>query len=196
MSPLDIVVLVLLIVAIGLLVRQRVRRGRPLDPAPRRILFPFIGSNLSQLALDAALRLCRAEHATLVLAALARVPLSLPLEAPQPRQAATAMPVLDAVEQCASTTASWSSPDHRARPDHSAMPSASWPPTSAATWTSSPTARTAVGLALTTSPWLLDELPGEIVVLRPERPVRGPGTRPRGRSAAGRLARRRQAPRR
>lgn len=66
MSALDILVLALLVVAVALLIRQRIRRGRPLQPAPRRILFPFIGSNLSQPALDAALRLCRAEDATLV----------------------------------------------------------------------------------------------------------------------------------
>ncbi len=49
-----------------------------------RILFPFLGSDLSSRALEAALRLAAAEEATLVPAYLARVPLNLPLESPLP----------------------------------------------------------------------------------------------------------------
>jgi hypothetical protein len=69
------------------------------SPSPRRILFPFFGTQLSQAGLDTALRLCRAEGATLVPAYLAKVPLSLPLDSPLPRQASRALPVLEAIEQ-------------------------------------------------------------------------------------------------
>ncbi len=67
--------------------------------ADTRILFPFFGERLSQSALDAALRLCRADQATLVPVYLAEVPLNLPLDSPLPREAERAVPVLEAVEQ-------------------------------------------------------------------------------------------------
>ena len=76
-------------------------RERPATAAPgaRRILFPFVGSELSRSALDAAIRLARAENATLVAAYLAEVPLTLPLDCALPRQSAEALPILEAVEQ-------------------------------------------------------------------------------------------------
>jgi hypothetical protein len=68
-------------------------------PAEARILFPILGERLSQPALDAAIRLCKAEEAMLVPAYLAEVPLNLPLDAALPRQADQALGVLEAVEQ-------------------------------------------------------------------------------------------------
>ena len=197
MSLREIFVLVLLIVAVILLIRQRIRRGRPLEPAPRRILFPFIGSNLSQPALDAALRLCRAESATLVPAALARVPLSLSLESPQPRQAAMAMPVLDAVEQRAlNNGVPVDSRIERGRSTrHALRELASHERYDRIVVAAD--GEDGTGLGPDDIAWLLDELPGEIVVLRPDRALRrGPGTRPRERSGGGPGARRRRAPRR
>ena len=68
---------------------ERLRpRSRTLEPGPKRILFPFVGTALSRTALDAALRLCRAEGATLVPAYLAQVPMTLPLNSSLPRQLA------------------------------------------------------------------------------------------------------------
>ena len=64
-----------------------------------RILFPFLGSDLSNRALDAALRLAAAEEATLVPAYLARVPLNMPLDSPLPRQSELAIPIMEAIEQ-------------------------------------------------------------------------------------------------
>ena len=75
--------------------------GRPpREPGPgaHRILFPFVATGLSRRALDAALRLARAEQATLVPVFLARVPLHLPLDAPLPRQAGLALPLQEAIE--------------------------------------------------------------------------------------------------
>jgi nucleotide-binding universal stress UspA family protein len=85
------------LLALGV-VTLRQRRG-PLAGATRRILFPFSGRELSREALDAALRLAHAEHATLVPAYLAPVPLTLPLDAPLPLQCEVAVPLLDTIEQ-------------------------------------------------------------------------------------------------
>jgi len=104
MTVVLIAVIAILVLAVAALVAARVR-DRIRRPAParatsaRRILFPFVAGALSQRALDAALRLAAAEHATLVPAFLARVSLDLPLETPLPRQCSMAMPLLEAVEQ-------------------------------------------------------------------------------------------------
>jgi nucleotide-binding universal stress UspA family protein len=81
-----------------LLARPRLRRaGRP--DSVHRILLPFTGTEISRRAVDAALRLARAEDATLMPAYLAEVPKSLPLECAIPAEAAQAMPMLEAIEQ-------------------------------------------------------------------------------------------------
>ncbi len=104
MTVVLIAVIVILAVAVTALVAARVR-DHVRRPAPvratsaRRILFPFVAGALSQRALDAALRLAAAERATLVPVFLARVSLDLPLESPLPRQCSMAMPLLEAVEQ-------------------------------------------------------------------------------------------------
>jgi nucleotide-binding universal stress UspA family protein len=68
-------------------------------PRARRIAFPFLGATLADPALDAALRLARAEHATLVAVYLATVSKDLPVDAPLPQHAGTALPLLEAIEQ-------------------------------------------------------------------------------------------------
>ena len=81
-------------------VRERDRRRSPLATAsPDRIHFPFTGTVLSQRGLDAALRLARTDNATLVPVFLARVPLHLPLDAALPRQCDGGLLLLEAVEQ-------------------------------------------------------------------------------------------------
>jgi nucleotide-binding universal stress UspA family protein len=67
--------------------------------AVHHILLPFTGTEISRRAVDAALRLSRAEGATLMPAYLAQVPKSLPLECPIPREAGQAMAMLEAIEQ-------------------------------------------------------------------------------------------------
>ena len=97
------VVVVLAIALVAMLVRQRRGTFRRVTEAPRpgarRILFPFVASSLSRPALDAALRLARAEDATLVPVFLASVPLHLPLDSPLPRQARVCIPLQEAIEQ-------------------------------------------------------------------------------------------------
>jgi nucleotide-binding universal stress UspA family protein len=73
------------------------RSERPEDV--RQILLPFTGTEISRRAVDAALRLARAEEALLMPAYLATVPKQLPLDCAIPAEAAKAMPMLEAIEQ-------------------------------------------------------------------------------------------------
>jgi hypothetical protein len=98
-----VIVIVALLVVIGFL-SVAALRGRDHEPAApaatsTRILFPFVSQGLSPRALDAALRLARAEQGTLVPVFIARVGLHLPLDAPLPRQSQIAIPLQEAVEQ-------------------------------------------------------------------------------------------------
>jgi nucleotide-binding universal stress UspA family protein len=72
---------------------------RPEPDAVHHILFPFTGTEISRRAVDAALRLSRAEGATLMPAYLVEVPKTLPLDCPIPREAEQAMAMLEAIEQ-------------------------------------------------------------------------------------------------
>jgi hypothetical protein len=98
-----IVVLALALAAACLALRRRPAQPPQTvpagEPSRRRVLFPFVASALSQRALDASLRLARAEGATLLPVFLARVPLTLPLDSPLPRQAAVCLPLQEAIEQ-------------------------------------------------------------------------------------------------
>jgi nucleotide-binding universal stress UspA family protein len=99
-----IVLVVVVVVLAALLAVQWVRtrgpRPQPIaTPSAARILLPFDATALAPRALDAALRLARAEQATLVPVFLARVALRLPLEAPLPRQSAVAINLQEAIEQ-------------------------------------------------------------------------------------------------
>jgi nucleotide-binding universal stress UspA family protein len=106
MSTVLIAVAALLACSTGyLLVRELKRRNTEasITPAARRILFPFVGQALSTRAFDVALRIARAEGATLVPAYLAIVPLSVQLDTPLKKQAEVALPMLEAIEQRAAT---------------------------------------------------------------------------------------------
>ncbi len=70
-------------------------RPRPV----RRILLPFTGQAISRRAFEAAVRLAKAENATIMPAFLAKVPLNLPLESALPRQCEQGMPLLETIEQ-------------------------------------------------------------------------------------------------
>jgi len=147
----------------------RARRRPPIpEPGARRILFPFTGTSLSPKALDAALRLARAEDATLVPTFLASVPLHLPLDAPLPRQSAIAIPLQETIEQRAamfgipvdSRIARGRTFRHALRQTiaderYDRMVVAA-------------TAHGHPGFNPDDVAWLLDHAPGEIVVLRPD----------------------------
>jgi hypothetical protein len=88
------VIAALLLLAVPVLRRHRLQAG-----SAKRILFPFLGTTVSRTTLDSALRLARAESATLVPAYLASVPLRLTLEAPLPSECEVAMPLLETIER-------------------------------------------------------------------------------------------------
>lgn len=71
--------------------------------AVRRILLPFTGEAISRRAFEAAVRLAKAEDATIMPAYLARVSRTMPIDSPLPVQCGGAMVVLEAIEQNAAT---------------------------------------------------------------------------------------------
>lgn len=77
------------------LYRRRDRRRH----RSRRVALPFSSASLSEPVLDAALRLSRAERATLVPVCLIRVPLAQSLDSAARAEAEAATAVLEAVEQ-------------------------------------------------------------------------------------------------
>jgi hypothetical protein len=200
-----VLILVLLALAAVALKLAPRRRAVPLAVAQpsgdsRRILFPFVARALSQRALDAALRLARADDATLVPVFLARVPLHLPLDTPLPRQSESAMRLQEAIEQRA---AAFEVPvDARVQRGRTARHALRQTigderfdriVIAAAT-------RGGQGFGPDDVAWLLEHAPGEIVVLRPGQEQRlipppprrriGPGARRRGaHDSAGRRGR-------
>jgi nucleotide-binding universal stress UspA family protein len=87
--------------ALGFLLARRHRGGGKAEVV-HQILLPFTGAEISRRAVDAALRLARAEEATLMPAYLVQVPKSLPLDCAVPKEAGGAMAMLEAIEQRAS----------------------------------------------------------------------------------------------
>jgi len=133
---------------------------------PRRILFPFVSSALSSSALEAALRLAGADGATLVPVFLARVPMNLPLQAPLPRQSESALMLLEAIEQrAAAHGVPVDARVQRGRDNRHALREAI---------ASCAFDRIVIAAAVHGCPgfdagdvaWLLENAPGEIVVLR------------------------------
>lgn len=153
--------------------RRELRRRAPL-PGPRRVLFPFVGQTLSGPALEAALRLARADGATLVPVYLAQVPLHLPLDTSLPRQSERALTLLEAVEQRAQRCGvPVDARIERGRDSRHALREMleheRYDRIVVAAATDG-----GDGFSPDQTAWLLDNAPGEIVVLRPggaERPA-------------------------
>ncbi len=172
MSPAEIVIAIVLLGCIGLLVIRELQRRRSeasITPARTRILFPFVGEALSTRALDAALRIARAEGATVVPAYLAVVPLSVALETPLKREAESALPLLDAVEQRAATMGvTVDSRIERGRTVRHAlrllMENESFDRVVAAGASNGHDGFSSDDVA-----WLLENAPGEVLILRPAR---------------------------
>ena len=165
-----------------LIARRRVAGSR--RARVRQILLPFTGQAISRRALDAALRLARAENATLMPAYLAIVPMHLPLDSPLPREASRCMPLLEAIEQRAATQGvPVDARIERGRSyrhallrlldeetfDRVVVPATAMP---------------RVGFSGEDLVWLLEEAPAEVVILRPgpddTRVVSGNGGRRNG----------------
>lgn len=145
----------------------RARRRADLPRPIHQILLPFTGTEISRRALDAALRLARAEEATLMPAYLATVPKRLPLDCAIPSEAEKAMPMLEAIEQRATSQGVVvDSRVERGRSyrhalarlldredfDRVVVPA---------------TAESRAGLAGDDLVWLLEKAPAEVLILRP-----------------------------
>jgi hypothetical protein len=164
-----IVALVTLLAALGYThLRYRIRRpSRVPVTGTRRILFPFVADALSTRALDAALRLANAEDATLVPVFLARVSLDLPLDAPLPRQAGIAIPLQEAIEQRAARFGiAVDARIERGRTYRHALRQTIANERFDRIVIAA-TAPAGAGFGADDVAWLLDNAPGEIVVLRP-----------------------------
>lgn len=160
--------LVLGLVAGYLIARGQWRGHRSERPQPvHQILLPFTGTEISRRAVDAALRLARAEEATLMPAYLATVPKQLPLDCAIPTEAEKAMPILEAIEQRATgqgvpvdaRVERGRSYRHalarlldRERFDRVVVPA---------------TAESRAGLTGDDLVWLLEKAPAEVLILRP-----------------------------
>jgi nucleotide-binding universal stress UspA family protein len=173
MSPLAIVIIVIAFaagLAGGWFLLPRAVRRRPakLPYGSRRILVPFTGKALSRRAFDASIRLARAEDATIMPAYLARVPRHLPLDAPLPNQCLSAMPLLEAIEQRA--TALGVNVDTRIirgrtyRDALRRMLDEEHVDRVIVSATSNPTK----GLTADDLEWLLEKVPAEVMILRPD----------------------------
>ena len=152
-----------------LIARSRLRGRRSERPQTiHQILLPFTGTEISRRALDAALRLARAEEATLMPAYLAAVPKRLPLDCAIPAEAAKAMPMLEAIEQrAASQDVSVDARIERGRSyrhalerllsresfDRVVVPA---------------TAEAGAGFSGDDLVWLLEKAPAEVLILRPD----------------------------
>jgi hypothetical protein len=162
-----------IVLVIGLVVGAAVavfivrrRRGAE-EPPTRRILFPYVGTQLSISALDAALRLARVEHATLVPAYLVPVPMTRTLDAPMPRDCGRAFELQEAIEQRAG--AAGIPVDGRIGPGRTVRHALrELVATERYDWivVAAGTAHTD-GLSAADVAWLLEHAPGEVVVLRP-----------------------------
>jgi hypothetical protein len=156
-------------VAIGVIAGVLIARRRRAHPVPgsARILFPIAGPALSRPTLEAALRLARADDATLVPAYLAAVPLHLPLDAALARECEVALPLLEAVEQrAAATGVAVDSRIERGRTyRHALLGLLEREPFERIVVAAAPEG--APGFTAEDVAWLLRRAPGDIVVLRP-----------------------------
>jgi hypothetical protein len=152
-----------LVAGLSLAVLIRRRRDETITPTSRRIVFPYVGTQLS----ISALRIAHIEQATLVPAYLAPVPMALPLEAPMPRTCTRAFELQEAIEQRA--TAAGVPVDARIGPGRTVRHALRELLTTERydrIVVAAGTAHTD-GLSSADVAWLLEHAPGEVVVLRP-----------------------------
>ena len=166
-----IILAVALVAVCAYALRERIgSRPQVSTPSGGRIIFPFISTALSQRGLDAALRLARVDHATLVPVFLAQVPLNLPLDTALPLQCDAALPLLEAVEQRA--VRSGVAVDSRIERGRSYRHALREMLAHESFDTMVVTAATSgsAGLLPDDISWLLANVPGEIIVIRPGTP--------------------------
>ena len=173
MNAWDVIVPLVALLVGALVAAAVLRRRRTVDAEPTekpRILFPFVGTELSERALQAALRLARAEHAVVVPAFLARVPLPLALTAPVGRACDEAFLVFEEIEQRAlaygvpvdSRIVRGRNVRHALRELITEIPTARRIVVAAATNGGHD------GFTIDDVAWLLRNAPGEVLVVRPD----------------------------
>jgi nucleotide-binding universal stress UspA family protein len=177
-----IVILAVALVALGVAfaLRERARRRPRLKAgSPARILFPFTGTVLSERGLDAALRIARVDNATLVPVFLAQVPMQLPLDAALTRQCDSALPLLEAIEQrAAQAGVAVDSRIERGRTyRHAIRELVAHEKVDTMVVTAGDA--NSPGLLPDDISWLLEHVPGEIIVIRPGAPSELAKWRPR-----------------
>ena len=157
-------------IAVGWLLLPRARRrGAPRMPrGTRRIMVPFTGMSISRRAFDAAIRLARVEDATIMPTYLARVPRQLALDAPLAGQCLQAMPLLEAIEQRASAQG--------VRVDARIIRGRTYRDALRRMLDAEPvdrvivsaTANSHLGLSADDLEWMLEKVPAEVLILRPD----------------------------
>jgi nucleotide-binding universal stress UspA family protein len=153
----------------GYVIARSRRRGRRSErpEAVHRILLPFTGTEISRRAVDAALRLARAEEATLMPAYLATVSKQLPLDCAIPAEAAKAMPMLEAIEQrAAGQGVAVDARIERGRSYRHAL--ARLLESERFDRVVVPATATGTGVAGEDLVWLLERAPAEVLILRPD----------------------------
>jgi Universal stress protein family len=169
-TALVVILAVALVVLVTVsLARERSHRSAKLaTPSPGRVVFPFTGSALSQRGLDAALRLARVDGATLVPVFLVQVPLHLPLDAALPAACDGALPLLEAIEQRAARSGvAVDSRIERGRSYRHALRQMLEHEHFDTVVVTAADAGGRAGLAPDDISWLLENVPGEIIVIRP-----------------------------
>ena len=146
--------------------------GRASEPpaARAKILFPFVGTELSERALQATLRLAWAEGAVVVPGYLATVPQALPLDVPVGRSCDEAFSVFEAIEQRAARVgvpvdgriARGRNVRHALRQLIADVPGATRIVVAAASGDRHD------GFGVDDIAWLLRNAPGEVLVVRPD----------------------------
>jgi len=172
LSPLDLILPVAALAVGAAIAWALARRRTARAEVPRtnaRILFPFVGAELSERALRAALRLARAERATLVPAYLVSVPLALDLDAPFPRTCDTAFEVFEAIEQrAASAGVPVDARIARGRSARHALRELLADVPAQRVVVAAAVGERHDGFSVDDVAWLLRNAPGEVLVLRPD----------------------------
>ncbi len=153
---------------------ERVRRRRALQAGAhvRRIAFPFTGEGLSEPALAAALRLARAEQATLMPVYLALVPMRLAVEVPLREECDLALSLLEVIEQrAARARVPVDSRIERGRTVRHALRELLAHERFERMVVAAGTGRGDEGFAPEDVAWMLRRVGAELIVLRPARPA-------------------------
>jgi nucleotide-binding universal stress UspA family protein len=147
---------------------MRLRRNRS-PGSDRRILFPFLGSVLSEATLEAALRVARGQDATLMPCYLAIVPKALAIEAPLGAECDGALALLELIEQRATKAGvRVDSRIERGRTVRHALAAALEHERFDALVIPARTSASD-GFEPSDVAWALEAAPGEVLVLRPEK---------------------------